>query len=87
MAYTINPQNVGEIQEKEFGKWFTYRETQDQWARSKGLYNEIDFIDGNIRFGNVKKTVAYIAVDEDEYGNPVIKKWNLKKNVVYSNNF
>jgi hypothetical protein len=83
MAYTSNPENVGEIQEKEFGNWFTYRETKNLWAITNGLFDEIDFIDGNIRFGNVKRTVAYIAVDEDEKGNPILDKWELKKNIIY----
>jgi len=27
--------------------------------------------------------VAYVAVDEDEFGLPVVEKWNLKKNTEY----
>jgi len=27
--------------------------------------------------------VAYIAVDEDEFGLPVLEKWQLKKNTEY----
>ena len=37
------------------------------------------------RFANVRKTVAVIVVDEDEFGLPVTEKWNIKKNVEYSN--
>lgn len=29
------------------------------------------------RYANVKKTVAYIVVDEDDWGQPVIEKWNI----------
>jgi hypothetical protein len=32
----------------------------------------------------VKKTVAYVAVDEDEFGLPVLEKWQLKKNKSYA---
>jgi hypothetical protein len=31
----------------------------------------------------VKKTVAYIVIDEDDCGKPVIEKWQLKKNIQY----
>jgi hypothetical protein len=31
----------------------------------------------------VKKTVAYIVVDEDEFGLPVIEKWNIKRHRNY----
>ena len=31
-----------------------------------------------------KKTVAYVVTDENDDGSPVIEKWSLKKNVVFS---
>ena len=31
------------------------------------------------RYARVLKTVAYIVVDEDEYGLPVVQKWNIKQ--------
>lgn len=31
------------------------------------------------RYANVKKTVAHIVIDEDDYGQPVIEKWSIKK--------
>jgi hypothetical protein len=39
--------------------------------------------DGTKRTATVKKTVAYVAVDEDEFGNPVVEKWQIKRHVVY----
>jgi hypothetical protein len=36
------------------------------------------------RYGIVKKTVAYVSVDEDEFGLPVIEKWNIKRHRTYS---
>ena len=29
------------------------------------------------RYARILKTVAYIAVDEDQYGQPVVEKWNI----------
>ena len=29
------------------------------------------------RYANIKATVAEIAVDEDEYGQPVVEKWQI----------
>jgi hypothetical protein len=29
------------------------------------------------RYANIKKTVAEIAIDEDEYGQPVVEKWQI----------
>ena len=34
--------------------------------------------DSGWRYANVKKTVAYIVVDEDDHGQPVIEKWTIK---------
>jgi hypothetical protein len=37
------------------------------------------------RYATVKKTVAVIVVDEDEFGLPVTEKWQLKKMNEYAN--
>jgi hypothetical protein len=81
--YLVKPENCGAIQEKEYGKWFTYHKTNNPWALSHGFEFEIDVLDG-VRFCNIKKTVAYVSVDEDAEGNPVVKKWQLKKHEVYN---
>lgn len=41
-------------------------------------------IDQGYRYGEVKKTVAYLAVDEDAFGNPVIEKWYIKNHELYT---
>jgi hypothetical protein len=35
--------------------------------------------DGSVRYATVLKTVAHVCVDEDDCGNPVIEKWQIKK--------
>ena len=79
---SIKSNILGEFQEKEHGHFFSYKETTDGWAVSRGMTHEIDVLDG-FRFGIVKKTVAYISVDEDEYGNPVLEKWNIKNHKTF----
>ena len=37
--------------------------------------------ESSIRF---RKTVAYVCIDEDEYGNPVFEKWTITKRKVFS---
>lgn len=83
MTMNLNFDNIGAFQEKEKGHWFTYRPTTDQWALQQGFLHEIDVLDG-YRFGNVKKTVAFIAVDEDEFGQAVVERWEIKKHTYYS---
>ncbi len=39
--------------------------------------------DSGWRYALVKKTVAYIVIDEDEYGKPVIQKWHIKNHDKY----
>ena len=41
------------------------------------------FTNDGIRYANVKKTVAYIAVNEDKYGAPVVEKWSIRSLVEY----
>jgi hypothetical protein len=39
-------------------------------------------LDG-FRYARVLKTVAYICVDEDEYGQPVVEKWNITNRKIW----
>jgi hypothetical protein len=36
------------------------------------------------RFAHVKKTVAVVVVDEDEFGLPVTEKWYVKNHNQYA---
>ena len=67
---------AGQFEEREFGNYFEYRASEGNPA---GMPHEI-FVGPHedVRFGRVLKTVAYIVVDEDEYGAPVIEKWDVK---------
>ena len=67
----------------ETRKYFTFRPTADAWAAKHELIHAIDVLDG-VRFGVVRKSVAYVAVDEDEYGNPVLERWSITKRKVLS---
>jgi len=80
MTYIIrlDGTNVGEFQEKDYGKFFTYRKTSNPWALSNGLEHEIDVLDG-VRFADVKATVAYVCIDEDLEGNALLERWEIKK--------
>jgi len=75
---------IGEFKELEHGQYFEYRISQGNaplqgdYGLRHGLPHEIAMCDGSVRFANVKKTVAYICVDENEQGLPVIVKWNIK---------
>lgn len=73
----------GEFFLPETKKWFTFGPSKNPWGLSHGLPHEIDVLDGT-RPANVKKTVAYVSVDEDEYGKPVLQKWNISKAKVWS---
>lgn len=55
---------------------FEYRENSR--PDLSGQPHEIAMSDGSFRFGRILKTVAYIVVDEDEFGKPVIEKWDIK---------
>lgn len=80
--FKCNQNNIGEFVNENY-KFYSYRKTDDKWALSNNFTHEIDVLDG-IRFGVVKKTVAIVCVNENENG-PVIEKWKLKKNHIYSN--
>lgn len=74
--------NIGEFVEQDFGKYFSYRHS-DELTFGDDFPHEIAVLDG-YRFAKVKKTVAYVIVDEDKDGQPVIEKWNIKNHKFYN---
>lgn len=75
---------LGEFQEKECGNYFHYsKNVEDNFSFCKDFPHIVWVGDQQQRYALVKKTVAYICVDEDEYGQPVVEKWQLKKHVQY----
>lgn len=82
--YRQHDNNVGYFVEKEFKYEFTYRKTTNEWALGYGFEYEFDVgYSTEVRFCNVKKTRAYIVVEEDETGLPVVQTWVLSKHVVF----
>jgi hypothetical protein len=91
MAYwthTVKP--IGVFVEKEMGNHFEYSINEEaitikgyDYADMRGFPHKVWVADG-YRLADVKKTVAYVVVDETEYGQPVIEKWQLKKNTKYA---
>ena len=80
--FKYNTHNLGEFQEHERGRWFTYRATSNPWALSHGLIHEVDVLDG-VRFAVVKKTCAQMCLGEGDSGEPLIERWKFKKHSVY----
>ena len=74
---------------KENDNLFEYSRNDDPFSFCEDFPHKvwvtstIEGIDSGFRYGIVKKTVAYIAVDEDEFGLPVLEKWDLKQSRVY----
>ena len=89
LTYTQDP--IGSFVEKDTGNTFEFSWNKDKlegeafWDYGN-LPHKVWVASGQIggdsgyRYAEVKKTVAYIAVDEDEYGKPVFEKWALKNN-------
>ena len=81
---------LGGFYEKECGNWFEFSRNDDDFDFAQGHPHKIwvttprEGIDSGYRYGTVKKTVAYICVDEDEFGLPVLEKWDIKQNVEYT---
>jgi hypothetical protein len=82
--WSYNENNVGEFTEVEHGHIFTYRKIEDRHYNPYGVTHMIDVLDG-IRYAIVKKTVAYVVVDEAPDGRAVFNKWKIKKHVTYAN--
>ena len=66
-----------------FAPTSTYFDKGDGWPHRVWVTNPIENIDSGFRYARVLKTVAYIVVDEDEYGDAIVEKWNIKKQRIY----
>ena len=89
--YTYTKDPIGAFVEKEAGNVFEYSINNESWASHLGedMPHKIWVGGGQIndsgwRFANVRKTVAAVVVDEDEFGLPVIEKWFIKNHRVYN---
>ena len=89
--YTYTKDPIGVFVEKDTGNYFEYSDNEEPMNIMEDFPHKVWVGGGGIcgmsgfRYAHVKKTVAYIAVDEDEYGLPVIEKWHLKNNKRYAN--
>lgn len=71
---------------KENDTYFEYSRNDDPMNWCEDFPHKVwvgDVVGQGYRYGIVKKTVAYVAVDEDEFGLPVLEKWDLKQSRVY----
>jgi|TARA_B110000444_G_C18347368_1_gene370112 hypothetical protein len=88
--YTYTKDPIGCFTEADHGNYFEYSLNDDNFALCEDLPHKVwvgsQQIGGDqgYRYAIVKKTVAYVAVDEDEFGLPVLEKWQLKKNKSYA---
>jgi len=80
------PGLLGEFTETKYNHYFEWSLNDDSMAFCEDFPHKIwvaDTIGSRYRYGLVKKTVAYICTDEDEFGLPVVEKWQIKKHVLY----
>ena len=81
---------IGIFDEKECGNYFEFSHNDDdldfakEFPHKVWVTNESNY-DHGYRYATVKKTVAYVVVDEDDNGDPVVEKWNIKGHRVYEN--
>ena len=89
--YTYTKDPIGQFVERDTGNYFEYSVNDDPISLCEDFPHKV-WVGGagvcgmrGYRYAIVKKTVAYVAVDEDEFGLPVLEKWNLKSNREYAN--
>ena len=75
--------HAGEFYLPVTNRWFTFTpNTDDAWGLKHNLIHKVDVLDG-YRCAIVRNTVAYVAVDQDEYGNPILERWTITKRRVF----
>ena len=83
---------IGIFDEKEYGNYFEFSHNDDDLLSYFGKefphkvwVTNASSDDRGYRYATVKKTVAYVVIDEDDNGEPVIEKWNIKGHRIYEN--
>lgn len=76
------PLILGGFREAEIGHWFDYAVRPDDGVDFAPDAPHVIYVGGQIgdrtRYARVLKTVAYVVTDEDEAGQPVWQKWQLR---------
>jgi len=72
---------IGTFSHAETGARFDY--TEAKRYPLPGCEFEVWMSDGSTRTARILKTVAYVAIDEDENGQPVFEKWPLRAHHQY----
>ena len=73
-SHAVKP--IGRFIEKETGIPFEYSLNDDALPFAENFPHKVWVLDG-YRYANVKKTVAYIVLGEDDLGQPVVTKWDI----------
>ena len=77
---------LGSFIEKDHGHLFEFSkdldETYEHYPHKVWVTTPKEGIDSGWRYANVKKSVCYILVDEDE-GGPVLERWDIKNHKQY----
>lgn len=79
----------GVFTETSVGNRFEYRvndtgfqEEEFPYLIAVGPCNTFD----EFRYAKILKTVAYVSIDEDAEGKPIVEKWDIKKHYTYPTN-
>ena len=88
--YNKFPLVLGSFVEKERGRIFEYAIRPDEGIDFAPDCPHIVYVtnptagaDHGFRYAKVIKTVAWIVVDEDEGGDPIYEKWEIKQHRHY----
>jgi len=91
MAYWTHTKDpIGCFVEKEIGNYFEYSINDEPTISHLGedFPHKVwvgDVVGQGFRYANVKKTVAYVCIDQDEFGLPVIERWFIHNHREYAN--
>lgn len=83
MAVSVSNKMVGWFAEKECGNQYSFMLNPDPNTAPAFPHLIVVGPKSETRMAVIKKTVAYVVLDEVEGGNFYIEKWQIKKKVIY----
>ena len=74
----MRTRTIGTFTEQDVVGVHTYAANGEEMTGAWDFPHVLHTADG-IRYAKIEDKIAYIAVDEDEYGQPIIETWKIEK--------
>lgn len=77
MANYVPESSSGSFREKDCKVYHTFTPSTNEWAKARGFMHELDH--HHKTPVKISATRAYVVIDEDASGEPVVETWKIDR--------